>query len=105
MREDECVNSSFHQTSRCFQHQIIPLTIVKCLLRFQLCVVDADSHASVLTDHELGAVGCNSVGVGHAVNLKCKYKPSRSEIVAPEILVRVLRGEGRTQAFSCFASR
>jgi hypothetical protein len=72
--------SRIYQTSGCPQHEIIPLAIFHSHLRFLRCVVDADCHAGVLTDHEIGAVGCNSVSVGHAGNLKCEYKPARAEI-------------------------
>src|SRR6266481_5060623 len=58
-------DSRIYQTSSCLQHGIIPLAIFHSQLRFLLCVVDADCHASVLTDHELRAVGCDSVRVGH----------------------------------------
>jgi hypothetical protein len=58
-------DSHIYQTSGCLQHGIIPLAIFHSQLRFLLCVVDADCHASVMNDNELGAVGCNSVRVGH----------------------------------------
>src|SRR6266404_2697638 len=61
-------DSRIYQTSSCLQHGIIPLAIFHSQLRFLLCVVDADCHASVLTDHELRAVGCDSVRVGRRVS-------------------------------------
>ncbi len=65
MHEDECVNSFFHQPSRCFEHQIIPLTILQPLLRFQRCVVDADCHASVFIDYERRTLRRHPVLVSH----------------------------------------
>jgi hypothetical protein len=64
--------SRIYQTSGCPQHEIIPLAIFHSHLRFLRCVVNADCHASVLIDHELMALGRNSVGVGHFAALKIR---------------------------------
>ena len=65
MHSHVCVGSCFYQTSRCLQHEIIPFARFNFTQRFLLCAVYADCDASVLTDHELGALECNSVGIDH----------------------------------------
>ena len=68
------LNGRIHQTSRCLQHEIIPFARFNFTQRFLLCAVYADCDASVLTDHELGALECNSVGIGHFAAPKYEYR-------------------------------
>jgi len=75
-----CRDSFFHQLSRCCQHEIIPLAIIDSLLRFLLCLVDADRSASVVINNELRAMGRHSVHVSHSA-LESEYKPSGPDIV------------------------
>jgi hypothetical protein len=59
------LDSFFDQASRRVQHEIIPLAIFHSLLRFLLCLVNADRSASVFVDYELRALERHSVLVSH----------------------------------------